>query len=316
MAKLYKCDYMDSGLNFERFFIRACCKSAHTGGGKPQLADSYDHLDWNEIKKRREIWKKQIAEGKFPDFCNGCSSIQPTEELNNKDEIYFVDINSFVRCNSKCVYCDCWSKKGVKEYSLLPYFKELFEKQLLKQVYYGYIQFAGGEPALMIDFEEIIDLCITNGMQRYIVNSNCIKFSDGIEKLLQQTETNLCCSLDSGCEETYLKIKNVPFFNKVTENLKKYAEAQKDGKSCVWSKFIIIPDYNDNEDEINKWYDLSLSLGIKALVLDVEREWFKQNNHKLTPNMKKMIKNIRKRCKKDGIKLEFYESLKCLYEIK
>lgn len=316
MAKLYKCDYMDSGLNFERFFIRACCKSAHTGGGKPQLADSYDHIDWNEIKKRRDIWKKQIAEGNFPEFCKGCSSIQPTDELNNKDEIYFVDINSFVRCNSKCVYCDCWSKKGVKEYSLLPYFKELFEKQLLKQVYYGYIQFAGGEPALMIDFEEIIDLCITNGMQRYIVNSNCIKFSKGIEKLLQETETNLCCSLDSGCEETYLKIKNVPFFNQVTENLKKYAEAQKDGKSCVWSKFIIIPDYNDNEDEINKWYDLSLSLGIKALILDVEREWFKQNNHKLTPNMKKMIKIIKNKCKKDGVKLEFYESLKCLYEIK
>lgn len=315
MAKFYKCDYMDSGLNFERCVVRACCKSAHSGGGKPQLADSYDDLDWDDIKKRRDIWRKQISEGNFPDFCKGCSSIQLTKDINNSDEIYFIDVNSFVKCNSKCVYCDCWSKKGVKEYSLLPYFKELFEKKLLKQVYYGYIQFAGGEPALMTDFEKIIDLCIENGMQRYIVNSNCIKYSDGIEKLLKQTETNLCCSLDCGCEETYKKIKNVPFFNQVVENLKKYATAQQDGKSCVWSKFIILPDYNDNEEEINKWYDLSLSVGIKALYLDIEREWFKQNNQKITQNMKNLIKIIQKRCKNDGIKLDFYESLKCLYEM-
>ena len=123
-------------------------------------------------------------------------------------------------------------------------------------------------------------------------------------------------SIDSGDEETFNKIKNVSCFEKVVENLKKYSEAQQEGKSCVWSKFIIVPDYNDNEEEIMKWYDLTTKqIGIKAVVLDVEREWFKRNDRKITPKMEKMIEMIKNRCEEDGIKLDWYESLKCLYGI-
>ena len=306
---------MDSGINFERRRVLACCKTAHCGGGKPVLAESYDDLDWDKIAKRRAIWRKQIAEGNPPEFCKGCPSIQEANAVLEDDSIYFIDINSFVKCNSRCVYCDCWTIEGFEEYSLLPYFKDLFNKKLLKNSIYGYIMFAGGEPALMKDFEEIIELCIENGMQRYIVNSNGIKFSKGIERLLKETETNLFVSLDSGTEKTFGKIKNVPCFNNVINNLKKYTEAQQEGKSCVWSKFIIIPEYNDNEEEIMKWYDLSLSIGIKAVVLDVEREWFKNNDRKITPNIEKLIEKIQNRCQEDGIKLDWYESLKCLYGI-
>ena len=72
MTKFYKCDYMDSGINFERRKVLACCKSAHSGGGKPVLAESYDDIDWEKIKERREIWRKQIAEENPPEFCKGC----------------------------------------------------------------------------------------------------------------------------------------------------------------------------------------------------------------------------------------------------
>ncbi|MDO5304375.1 MAG: radical SAM protein, partial [bacterium] len=291
------------------------CKSAHSGGGKPVLAESYDDIDWEKIKERREIWRKQIAEGNPPEFCKGCPSIQETDQPLDDDSIYFIDVNSFINCNSRCMYCDCWEDTTFKEHSLLPYFKDLFDKKLLKNSNYGYIMFAGGEPALMRDFEEIIELCIENGMQRYIVNSNGIKFSKGIERLLKETEANVFVSLDSGCEETFNKVKNVPCFDNVVENLKRYANAQQEGKSCLWSKFIIIPDYNDSEEEILKWYDLSLSLGIKAVVLDVEREWFKKNNREINPKIENLINIIKNRCEEDGIKLDWYESLKCLYGI-
>lgn len=315
MTKFYKCDYMDSGINFERRKVLACCKSAHSGGGKPVLAESYDDIDWEKIKERREIWRKQIAEENPPEFCKGCPSIQETDQPLDDDSIYFIDVNSFINCNSRCMYCDCWEDTTFKEHSLLPYFKDLFDKKLLKNSNYGYIMFAGGEPALMRDFEEIIELCIEKGMQRYIVNSNGIKFSKGIERLLKETEANVFVSLDSGCEETFNKVKNVPCFDKVVENLKRYANAQQEGKSCLWSKFIIIPDYNDSEEEILKWYDLSLSLGIKAVVLDVEREWFKKNNREINPKIENLINIIKNRCEEDGIKLDWYESLKCLYGI-
>lgn len=315
MAKYYRCDYMDSGINFERKGAFVCCKTAHAGGGMPVLAETYSDFNWDKIFELKKQWKKQIAEGNPPERCKGCPSILETDKLLDDLSLKFVDVNSFVNCNSQCVYCDCWSIKGFQETSLLPRFQELFDKKLLKNSDYGYIQFAGGEPALMLDFEKIVDLCIQNGIEHYIVNSNGIKFSAGIEKLLQNTNANLFVSIDSGTAETYKKIKNVPCFERVVENLTRYAKAQKKGKSCVWSKFIIIPDYNDNEEELLKWYDLSLSMGIRAVVLDVEREWFKNNNRKITPKMEDMIGKIQQKCKKDGVKLDYYESLKCLYGI-
>ena len=51
---------------------------------------------------------------------------------------------------------------------------------------------------------------------------------------------------------TYKQIKRVPCFNKVVDNLKKYTKASKKSQSCVWSKFILVPGINDNEEEINK----------------------------------------------------------------
>lgn len=314
MAKYYRCDYMDSGINFERKGAFVCCKTAHEGGGMPVLAETYSDFDWDKIFELKKQWKKQIAVGNPPERCKGCPSILETDELSDDLSLKFVDVNSFVNCNSQCVYCDCWSIKGFKETSLLPRFQELFDKKLLKNSDYGYIQFAGGEPALMLDFEKIVNLCISNGIEHYIVNSNGIKFSEGIEKLLQKTTANLFVSIDSGTSETYQKIKRVLCFDRVVENLTRYAKAQTK-KSCVWSKYIIIPDYNDNEEELLKWYDLTLSMGIRAVVLDVEREWFKNHDRKITPNMEKMIATIQKLCKKDKVRLDYYESLKCLYGI-
>ena len=314
--KFYKCDYMDSGINFERWGIYVCCKTAHEGGGLLTLSTSYNDINWDEIFEKKRKWKEQTEKGHPPDKCKGCSSLVETNEPCREDAFVFVDVNSFVRCNSKCCYCDCWSVKNFNETSLYPIFSELFRKKLLKNAPHGYIQFAGGEPALMKDFEKIVDLCLKNGLERYIVNSNGIKFSKGIYNLLKHGKTNLFVSIDSGCKRTYERIKNVPCFEKVVENLKKYVSAERKGRSTVWLKYIIVPGYNDNFEDIEKWYNLATrEIGVKAVVLDIEREWFIYNNRKITPVMEKMIAYIRARCKEEKVRLDYYEQLKNLYGI-
>jgi wyosine [tRNA(Phe)-imidazoG37] synthetase (radical SAM superfamily) len=315
MTKFCRCEYIDYGINFERYGVYVCCKTAHKGGGKLCLAPSYNEFDWDKIFELKKSWKQQMALGNPPKQCEGCSHILEVEELDDDLSFYFIDVNSFVNCNSRCIYCNVWDDKNFKEVSMLPRFEEMFEKNMLKNSNFGYIQFAGGEPALMLDFDKIIDLCIKNGIERYIVNSNGIKYSQGIEKLLSFTDANVFVSIDSGTSITYEKIKKVPCFDKVINNLKRYSQAQQNGKGRLWSKFIIIPEYNDNMEEISAWYDLSLSIGIKSLVLDVEREWFKNNNREITDEMKEMISFIQKKCEEDNIKLDYYESLKCLYGI-
>ena len=59
MAKYYRCDYMDSGINFERKGAFVCCKTAHEGGGMPVLAETYADFDWDKIFELKKQWKKQ-----------------------------------------------------------------------------------------------------------------------------------------------------------------------------------------------------------------------------------------------------------------
>lgn len=310
MQQKYKCPYVDSGINFFYNDIRVCCKSAHEYTGMPILTD-YDNFSIeNIIKKKREL-KKSFEEGNIPKECKGCLFI--TETAITKDDLSFgyIDINTFINCNCSCVYCTCRDIDNFKEKSIYNILKELCENNMIKNLPEGYMQFAGGEPTLMKDFDNIINLFMRNNIENYLIHSSGIKYSKAIEKILKEKSTRLVISIDSGNNKTYEKIKNVPCFNKVISNIKKYVRAaNKNDKSSVISKFIIIPGYNDSIEEILNWYNLSLSLGIKSLILDVEMNWYKNNNHNITEDMKKMIKIIQDNCNKENIKLDYYESLK------
>ena len=304
----YKCRYIDSGICFFYKTINFCCKSAHNGKGELFLS-KYDDFNVNEVLQKKEEYKKALYEGNIPDECTGCVFLEETEEITKDNSISVVDIDSFTRCNSKCVYCEVHTL-GIPDHPILPIFETLFKNKILKNDKEGYIQFAGGEPTIMKDFEKVVELCIKNGIENYMIHSNGIRFSKSIEKLIKTENVKLIISLDSACRETFKKVKNVDCFNKVVESMKKYAKAQKDGECTVRSKYIIIPEVNDNIDEILKWYDLSVNMGIRMLILDVEMGWFKKNNQTLTPEILQIVKTIQEKAKKDNIVLDYYESLK------
>lgn len=308
----YRCQYVDNGITFFYDAVRICCKSAHNGVGKPFLSN-YSTYDVDQIIKKKQEYKQKLYSGEIPCECQGCVFVKETDTLNEDNSIYFIDIDSFNTCNSLCVYCEV-RKQNFTEKPVLPIFKDLFKRKLLKNHEHGYISFAGGEPTLMKDFDKVVDLCIKSGIQNYMIHTNAIKFSKSIEKLLKKTNAKVIVSLDSSCEETFLKVKKVPQYKNVISNLKRYAKAQKKNSLALRSKYIIIPGYNDSIEEIEKWYDLSVSLGIKFLILDVEMIWFNENNQQITPQIQKMVDVIKERCIRDNIVLDFYESLKVYYK--
>ena len=310
MKEAYSCPYIDNGINFFYNEIRVCCKSAHGYEGMPILTSYEDFSIENIISAKKEL-KKRFEQGDIPNECKGCIFINKTEKPS--DELFFgyIDINTFIKCNSRCIYCNCKNIENFKEKSIYNILNELCNNNMIKNLSEGYMQFAGGEPTLMKDFEKIINLFVKNNIENYIIHSSGIKYSKAIEKILKEKSTKLVISIDSGDKKTYEKIKNVPCFNKVISNIKKYVKAaSKNDKSSVSSKFIIIPNYNNTIEEILKWYNLSLSLGIKSLILDVEMNWYKNNNHSISEDMIKMIKIIQDNCNRDNIKLDYYESLK------
>lgn len=310
MQKKYKCPYIDSGINFFYNEVRVCCKSAHKVEGMPVLAE-YDNISIKNILEKKKEYKKRFETGDIPAECEGCIFISETEKPNEDLSFGYIDINTFINCNCQCVYCSCKDIENFNEKSVYGILQELCNKKMIKNIPEGYMQFAGGEPTLMKDFEKIINLFIKNDIDNYLIHSSGIKYSKAIEKLLKEKSTRLVISPDAGSKEVYKCIKNVPAFERVISNIKKYAKAaSKNPKSSVITKYIIIPGYNDSTEEIVKWYDLSLSLGIKSIILDVEMNWYKQNNHSITDSIKDMVMTIREKCVKDKIELDYYESLK------
>ncbi len=310
MSKKYTCPYIESGINFFYYDIRVCCKSAHKDIGMPILA-SYDNFSIDSIIQKKKEYKERFANGDIPSECEGCVFIKETDLLNDDFAFGYIDMNTFVNCNSKCVYCTCHEIKDFEEKSIYSILKQLFDKKMIKNIPGGYMQFAGGEPVLMKDFEKIIDLFVKNNITNYIIHTSGIKYSKAIEKVLKQKEVRLVISPDSGSEEVYKKVKNVPCFKGVVENIKKYVKAaSKNPNSSVITKYIIIPGYNESIEEVLKWYNLSLSLGVKSIILDVEMNWYKNNNHTITSEMKEIVKTIQDKCIQDNIKLDYYESLK------
>jgi len=74
-------------------------------------------------------------------------------------------------------------------------------------------------------------------------------------------------SLDAGTAETYAKIHGVDLFDKVCYNLEQYAR-----HGLVELKYIILPNINDNENDIFGF--LSLCERIKNTDIAVSRDYF------------------------------------------
>ena len=129
--------------------------------------------------------------------------------------------------------------------------KELFKKKLFKPG--GEITFAGGEPTILKEFDELINFLLKNGASRITVHSSGIKHSKAIEKGIKQGVLSVCLSADSGTRETYKKVKRVDKFEQFWKTAKKYAEAQQNGEiKFVETKFILIPEVNTTFSGLSK----------------------------------------------------------------
>ncbi len=274
------CEYIQHGFNVDYSDIKMCCFNCHEGGGREVLIPEYDgsKIDWKKFfkdkRKMRELNKKGIT----LERCKGCIFLKE-REWDDEDYIDYMVFNHWTQCNSKCMYCftegqtDYFNRR--ENYNMFPVIKELADKKLLRPG--GEIGFGGGEPAMLKEFEPMVNLFLDCGMDNIRVHSSGIKFSPAIARGISEGRLNVVISVDSGFSETYEKIKKVPCFDKVWENIKKYADAQTENKGLARTKYIIIPGINDTKEELDKWFELTVDAGVRWIVLDLEGGWYENN---------------------------------------
>ena len=152
-------------------------------------------------------------------------------------------------------------------YDVLKFINELYDNELIDREKL-YIDFQGGNISCLKNHQEIIQTFLDRGVGTIYIPTNNIVYMPVIEKLLKMKKGEVCTALDSGCKETYEKIKQVDKFDKSIENLKKYVAVS--GGSSIIVKYIIVNGYNDNLQEFTLFMEKMREIGIKIIVLDVD----------------------------------------------
>ena len=278
MQEYTSCNWLLHGLSFENDHIEMCCLCCHKGGGRLYIKAPYNGkgLTWDNIFDLKQKFIDENKEGKIDPRCDGCFNLVHRGWDDEERYINYIHFNHWTHCNSDCIYCyTSWDKMAYQKrphYNVLPMVKELFKKKLFRPG--GEITFAGGEPTILKEFDELVLFMMKHGADRITVHSSGIKFSKAIETGIKEKKLHVCLSADAGSREVFKKVKRVDKFDKFWENAKRYAKAQKDDdKIYVETKYILIPEVNTNKEEIDKWLNLNVEAGIKSIVIDIENDF-------------------------------------------
>ena len=279
------CDLIEHGLDFFTDSINFCCRIPPTDKGYKKILEHYygELIDWDNFFKIKRGYREQMKRGDIVPECKNCIYLQK-KKWDNEDYISFINFNNWTICNEHCVYC--WLNDADRphqtQYNVYPAIKDMADRGYLRKG--GHITIAGGEPSVAPEFDDLIRLFIDHDLSSIRVLTNATKYSSVVEQGIKEGRVNIVVSVDSGTRETFIKVKRYDFFDKVWENVKKYASVQPQNDR-VKTKFILIPGLNDTKEEIDAWIQKSIDAGVKHVAFDVEMMWYNEHKDNLPQNV-------------------------------
>lgn len=158
-------------------------------------------------------------------------------------------------CNLRCGCChnpDTWQIGEGTRYTPA----QLLEKVVRYKTYFGKeggITVSGGEPLLQSDFvAEVFRLCHQNGINTCLDTSGSL-LNDSVKELLRHTDRVLL-DIKYTNEEMYRQYAGCSFSSPLL-----FLEYLNENKIPVTLRQVIIPELNDNEENILKLRDIALT---------------------------------------------------------
>jgi len=319
--KFTSCHWIAHGLNFEPGHLEMCCLRCHIGGGNLFVKKPYngEPMDWDELFELKRNFIEENKAGIINPKCEGCFNLSENEWHEEEHYFTYLHFNHWTHCNCNCIYCftevDKQYYNQSRYYNVLPIIKDMFEKKLFRPG--GEITFAGGEPTILDEFEDLINCLIDNGVEKIIIHTSGIKYSPALARGINKGVVDVVVSLDSGTPDTFKTIKGINAYNKVVENLKLYVEAENpENKPLVAAKFILMPNINDNIEEAEKWIIVTAESGARSIVIDIEHEWFKLQREKAAfpQHGRDVLNHILKRAEELNLQVILYNSARYFIE--
>ncbi len=234
--------------------------------GRPIRESAYNFLE------KRQYYLAKALEGCVPLYCVKCPFLtnDPQDSVQKIEEFITSD---HAECNADCVYCPdaCTMPQrrvgcstddrfdGMVETLGILKERELLEKNAL-------IQLASGEITIIPQKDKLFSLLDDSSGHRVEIFSNCFFYDERIEYILRtNNKAILCCDLDAGTPETYIKVKGFHKFYDVVSHLKRYAKS-----GSVRIKYIILPGINDLKEDYEGMIAILKELELLELQLSPE----------------------------------------------
>ena len=282
------CKWLEYGINFTHEGISNCCMYAHNDNNNETIIPLNPDNTYNYEKfiEQKKYFKEQHRQGNIIKRCENCPFLR-LKKWDNDFHIKQLIINTSTRCNADCIYCFTHKDKEYfnkfKDIPIYEFIKTLKSKKIITDNIS--VIFGGGEPVLNSEFEKLTELFLNCKKSKIKIYSSGIQYSTVIEKCLRKGNCELVITPDSGTKELYQKIKNTDKFDDVWNNIQKYVEAQNENKTQVRTKYIIIPEVNDNESAINEFFNKVIETGVKYVKPEIEYNSYleiKNSKEKLT----------------------------------
>ncbi len=311
--KYYSCNIIEHGFDAQIDSINLCCRiSKDRIYNKVILLPDFkgEKINWNDFFNKTNELRNIQKSGKTIPQCTGCIYLE-YKVWDNKNYINTININNWIKCNAECIYCDRKESRHKKEYKIYPVIKDLIKNKYLQNP--ADITIAGGEPTITGDFDKTLKILIKNKISPVRVLTNAIRYNKFIEQGLKKGLVNILISTDSGTKETYKKIKLTDKHFQVWKNIKKYAQIAQTN-SLVKTKYIIIPHFNDNEQEIKEFQERNFEAGIKYTCIDLEISNYLKygNNTEFLNDFYNLYLYAKKLGEKKGIIVDAFDRIKLI----
>lgn len=319
--KYVSCFLLEHAINLDCMNnVKPCCTGENNATNAIFWMRNYNGEDFDVEKyiNSRNHYIKLMREGNMPEQCKGCFNLE-NKDWDDNPKVKYIAIANETKCSCNCVYCHLADDKEYfdtyKSYNVMPVLNALKQYNLLNDTT---MDIVGGECTEYQDgqLKEIIDFALNNNCWLHFFSSGII-YSKDIAKALHQSKANLCVSVDSGTKETYEKIKRVKAFDRVWQNLTDYSNSgvknEITNKGYVILKYIIIPEINDNVEEIQNFLEKAKASGCSWVRFVVEYNWFMKNsNNPIPTHFWKLLDYIE--ANKKDLKVEYIENAIYLWQ--
>jgi len=288
------CDYLGHFINYRKESFSPCPIF-----GEAPVARAYGTIG-ERLKQWQDYTEKLIGDirDEKTNDCQNCPMLSYSfwPKTVKLDEFFMESLQYGDACNFNCSYCFCESSfkshknggAGFTTYDVLHGLSKIPEYDTEDFL----VRLSNGEICANPFCDEIIDV-LTGTQWRIELESNFSVFNEKLARLMEEGRiAKAITSLDAGTKKTFKRIKQVDAYGSVLANLKKYPL----DKTKFYLKYIFLEDVNDNEKDLDGFYEVAKELGaIVSLSSNL--------NALYTERMRELCYGMVKKAEIDGVKV-------------